>query len=156
MICPECGAEHSNPKFCSRSCSAKYNNRMNPKRKPEHRCIDCGVPINAKRKRCRKHYQEWIQKQVPADLTLSEATYAKGHRSSAYALVRTRARAVAKKLGYTKCAVCGYDKHIEIAHIKGISEFSEDTLLTVINAPDNLIALCPNHHWEYDAGVLDL
>lgn len=55
-----------------------------------------------------------------------------------------------------KCAVCGYDKHVEIAHIKAVSEFSDDTTIKEINSIDNLIALCPNHHWEYDNGVLKL
>lgn len=55
-----------------------------------------------------------------------------------------------------KCIVCGYDKHIEIAHIKAVSEFSKDCLVSEINKSDNLVALCPNHHWEYDNGLLDL
>ena len=53
-----------------------------------------------------------------------------------------------------KCAVCGYDKHVEIAHIKAVSEFDDSALLTEINNSDNLIALCPNHHWEFDNGIL--
>lgn len=55
-----------------------------------------------------------------------------------------------------KCAICGYDKHIEIAHIKAVSEFDDSALLTEINNPDNLIALCPNHHWEFDNNLLKL
>lgn len=55
-----------------------------------------------------------------------------------------------------KCAICGYDKHIEIAHIKAVSEFDDSALLTEINHPDNLIALCPNHHWEFDNNLLKL
>lgn len=55
-----------------------------------------------------------------------------------------------------KCAICGYNLHIEIAHIKAVSEFSDDTLVSEINHPDNLIGLCPNHHWEYDNGILKL
>ena len=52
-------------------------------------------------------------------------------------------------LGY-KCFICGYDKHIEIAHIKSVSDFSDDTKISEINDIHNLIALCPNHHWEFD------
>lgn len=32
MQCLWCGKETKNPKFCSRSCSASYNNHHNPKR----------------------------------------------------------------------------------------------------------------------------
>lgn len=55
-----------------------------------------------------------------------------------------------------KCAICGYDKHIEIAHIKAVSEFDDSVTIAEINSIDNLIALCPNHHWEYDNGILTL
>ena len=83
-------------------------------------------------------------------MTLGEAIYFRHHKSSAFALVRTRARAVAKKLGWKACAKCGYDKHIEIGHVKDIASYSLDTLLSVINVPENLIPLCPNCHWEFD------
>lgn len=55
-----------------------------------------------------------------------------------------------------KCAICGYDKHIEIAHIKAVSDFDDDVTIEEINSLDNLIALCPNHHWEYDHKILTL
>ena len=48
------------------------------------------------------------------------------------------------------CMKCGYDKHVEVCHIKPIRQFSEDTLLSVINDKTNLLLLCPNCHWEYD------
>jgi len=148
--CLECASPTKNAKFCCRSCATSHNNRARPKRKPEHKCVDCGKPINAKRARCREHYEIWRQKRVVEDMTLSEAIYTKHHRSSAYALVRTRARAAAKKLGLDKCQKCGYDKHVEISHVKGISTFEGHTLLSVINSQNNLMALCPNCHWEFD------
>lgn len=55
-----------------------------------------------------------------------------------------------------KCAICGYNKHVEIAHIKAVSEFSDSSTLEEINHIDNLVGLCPTHHWEYDAGLIDL
>jgi predicted restriction endonuclease len=79
----------------------------------------------------------------------------KHHKSSAFALVRTRARAVMKKLGINKCENCGYDKHIEVAHIKAIGLFTLETLINIINSPRNLLALCPNYHWEYDHSLLE-
>jgi 5-methylcytosine-specific restriction endonuclease McrA len=76
--------------------------------------------------------------------------YEKHHKSSAYALVRSQARTVAKQQGWKSCCKCGYDKHIEIAHIKPISDYSPDTKINVINDPKNLMPLCPNCHWEFD------
>jgi 5-methylcytosine-specific restriction endonuclease McrA len=83
-------------------------------------------------------------------MTLKEAIYEKHHKSSAFALIRTRARAEGKKLGFTKCCKCGYDKHIEVAHIKPISSFSEEVMISIINSKENIMPLCPNCHWEYD------
>jgi len=37
-----------------------------------------------------------------------------------------------------------------------MSEFSDDTLIKDINNTDNLVGLCPNHHWELDNGYLRL
>ena len=43
-----------------------------------------------------------------------------------------------------------------MAHIKAVSDFNDDTLISEINDIDNLIALCPNHHWEYDNTDFDI
>ena len=148
--CLFCGEETSNPKFCGRSCAASYNNKKVPKRKPEHKCIDCGKPITANRVRCMEHYLIWSKNREVKDMTLKEAIYEKHHKSSAFALIRTRARAEGKKLGFNKCCKCGYDKHIEVTHIKPISSFSEEVMISVINSKENIMPLCPNCHWEND------
>ena len=48
------------------------------------------------------------------------------------------------------CACCGYDKHVELAHIKPVSSFDVNTLISVVNSEENVIQLCPNCHWEFD------
>jgi predicted restriction endonuclease len=68
-------------------------------------------------------------------------------QSAAFNIVRGRARSL---LTHSKCQKCGYDKHVEACHIKPISSFPNNTLIDTINAPDNLLALCPNCHWEFD------
>ena len=45
-----------------------------------------------------------------------------------------------------KCFVCGYNNHVEIAHIKAVSDFDKEAELSEINNINNLVALCPNHH----------
>lgn len=55
-----------------------------------------------------------------------------------------------------QCICCNYDKHYEVAHIKAVSDFDDDALISEINSEDNLIALCPNHHWEYDNTDFDI
>jgi hypothetical protein len=46
--CIVCNSPTANPKFCSRSCAAKHNNTVTPKRKPEGKCLKCGSPIITK------------------------------------------------------------------------------------------------------------
>ena len=151
MECLTCGKTHNNPKFCSRSCSAKWTNVKYPRRKKinfSNRCEMCGVEIDYRSKRCIKCCG------FLGDMTLKEAIYEKHHKSSAFALIRTRARAKAKKLGFKECCKCGYDKHIEVAHINPISSFNYDTMISVINSKENLMPLCPNCHWEYDHNLI--
>jgi hypothetical protein len=76
---------------------------------------------------------------------------------SARSFIRRNAKETYVKYGKTLCCeICGYDKHVEIAHIKAVSDFSQETKIEEINSIDNLIALCPNHHWEFDNGLLKL
>lgn len=51
------------------------------------------------------------------------------------------------------CIICGYGNY-EVAHIKAVNEFEDDALIKDINFIENLIALCPNHHYEYDNGII--
>lgn len=71
-------------------------------------------------------------------------------QSAAFNIIRNRARQIMKHI--TQCQCCGYDKHVEVCHIKPISKFNNDTLISIINNPSNLYVLCPNCHWEFDHG----
>lgn len=51
MLCHECGKETQNPRFCDRSCAARYNNRASPKRGLQGRC-ECGAAISSSARRC--------------------------------------------------------------------------------------------------------
>lgn len=54
------------------------------------------------------------------------------------------------------CQHCGYDVHVEFAHVKALSMWPADATLTQVNDPSNVLVLCPNHHWEFDNGKLSL
>ncbi len=148
--CKQCGVITTNPKFCQISCSTTYANAHGEhpnRRKIEGKCRICGTPIKSVLKYCKEHKNRTV------DITLKQARYHHLHKASADALVRTRARSIARKLGWTYCVQCGYDKHVEICHVKPVSSYSEDTLLSVINDVSNLLALCSNCHWEHDHPV---
>lgn len=59
-----------------------------------------------------------------------------------------------------ECRVCGYDLHVDLCHVRAIHSFPADTKLIEVNAEENLVYLCPTHHWEqensrgYFAGVV--
>ena len=89
------------------------------------------------------------------NMTKGELFGCRKNWQSARTAIRKLADSIFKKSNKPReCAVCGYSKHIEIAHIKGVSEFSDDSLVSEINDINNLVALCPNHHWEFDSGNL--
>lgn len=147
-ICLHCGKETINPKFCSRSCAASYNNKATPKRtKKERTCKICGTTVSTRNMYCTKCSKERSES-IDAK-TLADLQYNKQHRSSAWAAVRSRARFIMSKQPQV-CEKCGYDKHVEVAHKKSISSFPLDTPVSVVNSKDNLMLLCPNCHWEYD------
>ena len=50
--CAQCGKLTANPRFCDKSCAAKFNNRNSPKRKPEGKCAGCGAPITSGKHLC--------------------------------------------------------------------------------------------------------
>lgn len=116
-------------------------------KKVQRYCLDCGVEVKGRRTKCDLHNSNIIK-----DMTLQDAIYEKHHRSSAYALVRSRARASVKHEP-TVCEKCGYSKHVEVAHIRAIADYPLDTMLSVINERSNLMLLCPNCHWELDHGL---
>lgn len=152
--CVNCNKETKNPKFCSRSCAAIYNNKhaptvINNRRKKTKKCRVCSGLIYSFQTFC-KGCRDSAYLITHPDTTLADVIYRKHHKSSAFSLVRRRARTIAKHQGWKACSKCGYDKHIEICHIKSISSFPETALVSEVNALDNLLPLCPNCHWEHD------
>ena len=146
---PSCDKETRNPRFCSRSCAATVNNRgkqRNPKRdRPCPRCTTAQAPPN--RKYCRQCWQEIAEENTRRNLSSihSAASYQRS------ATIRRHARKVYAESGKPlACAICGYDRHVEVCHRRAINSWPLDTPLAVINDPGNLVALCPNHHWEFD------
>lgn len=141
--------------FCSRSCACSYNNKAFPKRKCKRKCF-CGDPVKSHRHtRCERHWNEWHKERGRYKaITIGEyreKLSVKGkHPSWVNVGIRGLGRTWFKELLKQPCKHCGYNKHVELCHIKPISEFSDDTPLSVVNSPDNVIQLCPNCHWEFD------
>lgn len=137
--------------FCSRSCAATFNNGGVPKRARSRECKLCGSPVRANRTYCPDCWKskEKRRKTQRASVTLGEAKSAASYQ--AHARVRDLARRKFKRLGMRKsCWVCGYLKKVDICHLVPIADHPESALVDEINRASNLVALCPNHHWELD------
>lgn len=91
-----------------------------------------------------------------SDLTLSEHAVkypATGSRGK-FHNIRINARKVMKDANIVKeCKKCGYNKYVEVCHIKAISDFPATALISEVNSLSNLMYLCPNCHWELDNGI---
>lgn len=154
-LCLNCQAG-TRTKFCSRSCSTSYNNRLKPKRKKrELRCQICDLPISRG-----KYHKICFVDRFSLDysvVTLEDSQERLGSRNSYITRVRQHARSVAMRAGkLDTCFICGYSLFVECCHIKPVSGFSLSTTLSEVNHESNLIGLCPNHHWELDNGLLQV
>ncbi len=113
-------------------------------------CVNCGqeagrTPSGNRLKYCLKCRDNilYIDNKLIKDVL--------GEGSNRFRKIRSNAR---NKMVHSdveqSCLICGYSKHVEVAHKKSITSFSMDSLVSEVNDMTNLCYLCPNHHWEHD------
>ena len=85
--------------------------------------------------------------------TANDKNYSSANR---YTLIRQNGGRIARDFKLIKQCFCGYNKHVQLCHKISISEFPKNTLISIVNSPDNLVFLCPNHHWELDHNLLSV
>lgn len=154
--------------FCSRSCSGKFNSTGIARNPPIERvCKLCSSTFKASKleghrstKYCKQCFVPRPSEGVFRSMTLREYRdiYAKKyqHPSWTNAALRQCNRLWNIELTVLPCRYCGYSKHVELAHVKAIKDFSESTTLEEINAKTNVVQLCRNHHWELDHDLLSI
>jgi len=165
MNCDQCGIEfrrrdnrrskHSKY-FCSGSCRATFVN-LNYKKQPvQGKCFNCAEPVSSSRKfcsDCRDNTREALRdiNTLENYKTLTRDCYSYGNK------IRNHARTTVRQLKVPqRCCVCGYDKVIQICHIIGVKDWPPETPISTVNDPINLTLLCPNHHAEFDRGILPM
>lgn len=160
-------------KFCNHQCSAAYTNikRGFKLSSSVGECVTCKNKIMFKkrkhggyysRKYCPKCLPEFRAKKRGANTFIANLT--KDQVMSRYAkyyigrsMIRKHAKRVFEESNKDKkCVICGYNKHVDVAHVKSVSDFMGDVLMSTINHINNLVGLCPTHHWEYDEGLVKL
>lgn len=145
--------------FCSRSCSATHNNIgvVRNKVKKIH-CSRCSsVYIRTSQHHSKKYCNKCSNVRLRTIKECYDALSVKNkHPSWKSSNVRVLNRSWNKNLLLLPCKNCGYDKHVELCHIKAISQFDDSATLGEINHPDNNVQLCRNCHWEFDHGQLQI
>ena len=148
--------------FCNKSCAAKFNNRASPKRKISRSvCVVCGHRIRTKQmlaesRFCRPCRAASRLPLKPQTITKCELFSRRSGWQSARSEIRRHAPLVYLKTGRAMLCRCGYSKYVEVCHIRAVADFTGTATVDEINAPTNLVALCPNCHWELDHGLLQL
>lgn len=161
MNCLNCSTETKNPKFCSSSCSASYNNHTKPKRtRSERFCKHCGESVGPQLSRGARGFccSDCKPGQLSHTLTLGELKGSgNANRGGRYPMIRNWSRKTYIRSGRPmECFHCGYDYHVDICHIRDVSDFPLTATVEEVNDLSNLVALCRNHHWEFDHGHLKL
>lgn len=123
-------------------------------------CPSCGNKIYYRSKTCRNCFKKNKDSEKIKNMTLGEfrnKNKIKGrHHSWVYVEVRAFARSWNKSLRKNPCQNCGYKKHVELCHIIPLSSFGDDIKLREVNNLSNILVLCPNCHWEFDNGFLQI
>lgn len=144
--------------YCSRSCAARENNLMHPKRKPEGTCKTCDSPCMKRNTYCKSCWDSKVSdysSMIIGDYRNLLSVKGK-HVSWRNVRVRQFARSWNKDLTSSPCQKCSYSLHVELAHIKPVSSFPDTATLWEANAPENLLVLCRNCHWEFDNGLFTI
>jgi hypothetical protein len=153
--CPKCQTLTKNLKFCSHSCSATFNNKLKtPNYKPKITYLcNCGKVTKRKSSICQNCFSiKKIESYGEKLLSSFSSKYAR-HK---YQNVRHHAHRFAELHNLrTRCKICNYE-HTQLCHIKRIGDFDKNTKIKEINSKENIIFLCPTHHWELDNNILKL
>ena len=157
MNCLNCNKELDGKwvkKYCSKSCAAIINNRLKPRRKKREK-PKCRTCDNKTEQHHVAHCSKCIKigKHLHGSGPVNKQTIEFASRrggANRYDSIRAHARNVYKNELKGCCEKCGYNKHVELCHIKAISLFPKETLVEVVNSRSNILFLCPNCHWEHD------
>lgn len=142
--------------FCGRSCSSIVKVAGRKKTSANRRCKICGddFEINrgsnnrfSGRRRCDNCTLAAVSKTTKGELRRRNKNWR--------ATIQGHARDCFVESGLTlQCVVCQYRIHADVCHVKPVCEFADTEEVSAINCINNLVALCKNHHWEYDHSLM--
>lgn len=149
--CLECGKEIRNPKFCNRSCAAKFNNKKYPKRiaAPESRyhpqnlgkpCFRCGKPIKTSgSKFCSLACQGAIRREKVIMDWLAD----QDSGLTSIGTVKESIKEFYRWITNNKCQLCGWSINNEYTgKVPLVMDHIDGNFL--FNRPENLRLICCN------------
>lgn len=139
---------------CSKRCAVFAKTG---KLKDRKCCAICAVVIKSKFKHCEKCIQVHRDDILNTTILQIKTLYKDKTSLAVAAKIRGYAKTIYNASDKPKyCVNCGYSKHYEVCHIRAVKTFPDDATMREVHALDNLIALCPNCHWEFDNGLLNI
>ena len=133
--------------FCSKSCSASYNNTLPRKRmEKKGKCKKCNTAIYSGIDYCFECRRIVKGKFFVAAFLDSEwwkcikiKELSPKNRTTKNVLIRQIARKIFKKSNPKQCSCsnCGYNKHIEVCHIIALKDFDDERTLGEVNHDKN-------------------
>lgn len=155
--------------FCNKSCAAKYNNHITPKREKTDKTLEnevcplCGKKKSLTAKLC-KNCESLRRTREKRERTLGDWVGYDGdskyltHKCQG---IRKDARAFMENESKQEkvCAYCHnheFDGILEVHHLKNILSFDRNAKIKEINNDENLVWLCPNHHAMIERGLITL
>ena len=146
-LCENCNKETTNPRFCSRSCSAQVTNRESPRRNKgsgwkETKCIECNVDFEY---HCSRSAGKYCSNACQGKRRNRKTVEAWKNSPESYKRITNSIKIHLREEAGNCCSGCGWNKKnpitgncpLEIHHRDGNSEN---------NTPENLQVLCPNCH----------
>lgn len=162
LILPQSDKDHlhevKKKRFCNSHCA---NSFTNPKWVPKQTltCSSCGACITKRSESGLCRTCNGLQRRDAitfGTIAKGELFAKRGNWQSARSSIQRHARLTYLLSGRPQqCKVCHYRKHFQVSHVIDVSAFPDSSLMSEINNIDNLIALCPTHHWEFDHNALD-
>lgn len=165
----ECNNLTNNPRYCSKSCSAKMGNKLHPRtgyrkttqRKCKRNECENITPISRKycSDECRKLEKNNREKKRWQDRKkLSPSEQVVDYRK------RQKILAVEYKGG--KCIICSYNKYVGALHFHHLEPSEKDFSIAsagktipfekMKNELDKCVLVCGNCHSEIHAGLIDI
>jgi hypothetical protein len=116
---------------------------------------ECGNPKTKVSAKCNQCYVS-NKRETANSRTIGEVLVLTRNQHK-FTYIRALARAYMESAKIKReCQICGFTHMVESCHIKPISEFALTDLVGEVNALENLVYLCPNHHVMYDMGLITL